>query len=104
MNTSSIYEDDEIIKLENRFNKFLTQLKKKELETTVFMNEIINFVTIDRIKAIFPKYRNEKVFNDIIKELCKALDKYNIESENIYEAVDKLLGKNSIPVMTIHKS
>lgn len=104
INTSSIYEDYEIIKLKNRFNKFLTQLKKKELETTVLMNEIISFVTIDRIKANFPKYRNQKVFNDIIKELCKALDKYNIESKNIYEAVDKLLGKNSIPVMTIHKS
>lgn len=104
INTSSIYADDEILKLENRFNKFLTRFKKKELEIKVLVEEIINFVTIDRIKANFPNYRTKKYFKDAIKELYEAIDKYNIESENIYEAVEKLLGKDSIPVMTIHKS
>lgn len=104
INTSSVYDDTEIVKLENKFNKFIKQLCKKELESKELIEAIINFVTIDRIKANFPNYRNSKFLKDMLKQLSESLEKYILESENIYEAVQKLLGKDSVPIMTIHKS
>lgn len=104
INTSSVYDDVEIVKLENKFNKFIQQLSKKSLESKELISEIISFVSIDRIKANFPNYRNPKFLKDMLKQLSESLEKYIVESENIYEAVQKLLGKDSIPIMTIHKS
>lgn len=104
INTSSVYEDSEIVKLENKFNRFTDQLLKKDLKPKELINEIIDFVTIDRIKANFPNYRNPKFLKDMLNQLSELLEKYKEESKNTYEAVQKLLGKDSVPVMTIHKS
>jgi DNA helicase-2/ATP-dependent DNA helicase PcrA len=104
INTSSVYDDAEIVKLENKFNKFIQQLNKKRLESKELVEAIINFVSIDRIKANFPNYRNPKFLKDMLKQLSESLEKYIQESENIYEAVQKLMGKDSVPIMTIHKS
>ena len=104
INTSSVYEDTEIVKLENKFNEFTKQLIKKDLNPTELINEIIDFVTIDRIKASFPNYRNSKFLKDTLNQISESLEKYKEESENTYEAVQKLLGKDSVPIMTIHKS
>ncbi|GAF05573.1 UvrD-helicase domain-containing protein [Saccharicrinis fermentans] len=104
INTSSVYEDDEIMKLENKFNKFIRQLINKDLDPKELVNEIIKFVSIDRIKANFPNYRNPKFLKDMLNKLSESLGKYKEESENVYEAVQKLLGKDSVPIMTIHKS
>lgn len=104
INTSSVYEDTEIVKLENNFNKFIQQLSKKSLESKELVKAIINFVSIDRIKANFPNYRNPMFLKDMLKQLSESLEKYILEGENIYEAVQKLLGKDSVPIMTIHKS
>jgi superfamily I DNA/RNA helicase len=104
INTSSVYEDTEIVKLENKFNRFTKQLLKKDLKPKELIDEIIDFVTIDRIKANFPNYRNPKFLKDMLNQLSESLEKYKEESENSYEAVQKLLGKDSVPIMTIHKS
>ncbi|MGV0923936.1 UvrD-helicase domain-containing protein [Empedobacter tilapiae] len=104
INTSSVYEDAEIVKLEIKFNKFTQQLSKKNLESNELVSEIIDFVSIDRIKAYFPNYRDPKYLKEMLNQLSESLEKYKLESENIYEAVEKLLGKDSVPIMTIHKS
>ncbi|WP_457609660.1 UvrD-helicase domain-containing protein [Lutibacter sp.] len=104
INTSSVYEDTEIVKLENRFYKFTQQLSKKNLKSKELVDEIIDFVSIDRIKANFPNYRNPKFLKDMLNQLSESLEKYKEESKNVYEAVQKLLGKDSVPIMTIHKS
>lgn len=104
INTSSVYDDIEIVKIENKFNKFTQQLSKKNLEPKELVREIIDFVSIDRIKANFPNYRNPKFLKEMLNQLSESLKKYKEESENIYEAVQKLLGKDSVPIMTIHKS
>jgi len=104
INTSSVYEDSEIVKLENKFNKFIQQLSKKNLESKELIDAIIDFISIDRIKANFPNYRNTKFLKDMLNQLSESLEKYNVESENIHEAVQKVLGKDSVPIMTIHKS
>lgn len=104
INTSSVYEDTEIVKLENNFNKFTKQLLKKDLNPKELINEIIDFVTVDRIKANFPNYRNSTFLKNMLNQLSESLEKYKEESDNTYEAVQKLLGKDSVPIMTIHKS
>lgn len=104
INTSSVYEDNEIVKLENQFNRFIKQLSKKSLNPMELISEIIGFVSVERIKASFPNYRNHKFLQDMLNQLSKSLEKYKEESENVYEAVNKLLGKDSVPIMTIHKS
>ena len=104
INTSSVYEDTEIVKLENNFNKFIQQLIKKNLESKELVDEIIEYVSIDRIKANFPNYRNPKFLKDMLNQLSESLEKYKEGSEDISEAVEQLLGKDSVPIMTIHKS
>ena len=104
INTSSVYEDTEIVKLENNFNKFTKQLLKKDLNPKELINEIIDFVTVDRIKANFPNYRNSTFLKNMLNQLSESLEKYKEESDNTYEAVQKLLGKDSVPIMTINKS
>lgn len=104
INMSSVYEDSEIIELENKFNTFINQLKKGHCEPQKLIRKIIKFVSVDKIKANFPIYRSSSFFTGVVNQLCKTLEKYNEKSNNIYEAVQKLLGKDSVPVMTIHKS
>lgn len=104
INISSVYEDNDIIKLENKFNSFIKKVGKEELSIRKLIIKIISFVSIASIKANFPNYRNLKFFKDTITQLIDALTKYKEESKSIYEAVEKLLGKDSVPVMTIHKS
>ncbi len=104
INISSIYENSEIIQLENKFNQFINKLIQLKLEPKELIDEIIKFASVDRIKANFPNYRNPKFLEENLKKLIQFLDMYFRESQSIYEVIQKILGKDSIPIMTIHKS
>ena len=107
---SSTYEDKQLLSLERNFNSLITRLKKKviiegaKLSINKLVQEIIDFANRDRIKANYPNYKNPKFFNDLLEQMNIELARNLVETNDLNEAVNLLLGKESIPVMTIHKS
>ena len=69
------------------------------------LKHALQFCKIKRIKAMFPKYRQERYLKDILK---KFQDYMWIEIENTQMnwilAMENFEGLHSIPIMTIHKS
>ena len=107
---NTTYEDKQLISLENNFHGFIIKLKEKvplignKVELKDLIKEIIDFANLDRIKANYPNYRNKKFYNDLLDELNSELTKNLIVTHDLNRAINLLLGKTSIPVMTIHKS
>lgn len=77
----------------------LTVDKLKEL-----LKDTVKLIDTNRLKAQFPKYKNKKELNRLLTKLYKELWKAYQESNDLKTALDTLVGKNTIPVMTIHRS
>jgi len=109
-NICHVYDDRQLLAIENELNSFILKLRnivkshKEQIKVRVIIDEIINFASIDRIKSNYPNYRNPKYLNDLLKQLSDELDKGLNSGHDLNESIDILLGKDSIPVMTIHKS
>lgn len=68
------------------------------------VKEITNFYSIDALKAYFPQYKRSRYIENLQKQLVKYLwGEYN-KKGTWEEAINNLLGKNTVPLMTIHKS
>lgn len=78
---------------------------KDEIEIKSLINEIINFFDISMIKAHFPVYQQGDYFDELIEKFEIYLeDELQRASYNWILALESFGGKNSIPIMTIHKS
>lgn len=106
-------EDEQLLKLENDLMKFIKEARKKYAGVGVKLNddsiktltsEIITFANEDRIMAYYPEYRNLKELTTPINNVQDELIKNYNTSNDIIAALDMLVGKGTIPVMTIHKS
>lgn len=110
-NVHTELEDQQLMKLEISFSLFIKKIKrgysktaftKQEIEELI--DEIISFANKDRIRAAFPSYRNIASLNKIIAEFKEEfISKYD-KGKNVIDALDGLVGKDTIPVMTVHKS
>ncbi|MCR6642409.1 MAG: ATP-dependent helicase [Sporocytophaga sp.] len=104
-------EDHQLLNLDSILSKFIKKIKKEystssltDNEIRTIISEIITFADRDRIKASFPTYRNAAVLaSDIKKVEDELVSNYN-NAKDILIALDMLVGKDTIPVMTIHKS
>lgn len=104
-------EDEQLLRLEISFSNFIKKIKKDyssiPLTDDMIKNmiaEIVNFANKDRIRAYFPSYRNIAVLDRAIVELQDEFISNYHNVNDIIQALDKLVGKDTIPVMTIHKS
>ncbi|KQR67335.1 UvrD-helicase domain-containing protein [Pedobacter sp. Leaf176] len=104
-------EDGQLLKLEVALASFIKKMKDKCKNTTcnkeqinTLIDEIIDFADKDRIIASFSSYRNPTELNRITTLLKEELIKYYNTVNNMILALDMLVGKDTIPVMTIHKS
>ncbi|WP_153848793.1 UvrD-helicase domain-containing protein [Sphingobacterium paramultivorum] len=105
-------EDEQLLKLQNTLSFFIKKKQNEYRKNTLneeqintLIDEIIDFAGKDRIRASFPSYRNIAEFNRTTTSLKEAFIKdYNTAKSNMILALDMLVGKNTIPVMTIHKS
>ncbi|MCT1533110.1 ATP-dependent helicase [Sphingobacterium daejeonense] len=104
-------EDNQLLLLDTKLSKFISKLKKKYSKKEVNQDEIINlieyivdFADKDRIQSGSPQYKNKALLNQHIKEVEDLLIRYFSTTKDIILALDMLMGKNTIPVMTIHKS
>ncbi|MEW7400555.1 ATP-dependent helicase [Elizabethkingia anophelis] len=104
-------EDEQLLKLQSYLSVFVKKTKDKyqnspldEDQINALVDEIIDFADKDRIRASFPSYRNPTELNRIITSLKEELIKDYKTVNNMILALDMLVGKDTIPVMTIHKS
>ncbi|MCQ6334505.1 MULTISPECIES: UvrD-helicase domain-containing protein [Bacillus cereus group] len=106
--------DPESIKyliIENELVKMLDEVRKlySDIDVTNFnsqfteiLQEIIVFLGEDSIKATYPKYKQANYFDEVIQ---KMLDKLKYQNRiSMRELLQEFCGKDSIPIMTIHKS
>ncbi|OTY41178.1 DNA helicase [Bacillus thuringiensis serovar pingluonsis] len=97
--------------IENELVKMLDEVRKlySDIDVTNFnsqfteiLQEIIVFLGEDSIKATYPKYKQANYFNEVIQ---KMLDKLKYQNRiSMKELLQEFCGKDSIPIMTIHKS
>jgi DNA helicase II / ATP-dependent DNA helicase PcrA len=104
-------EDHQLLKLESVLSKFIKRIRKDysassltEDDIKAIIVEVIALADIDRIKASFPGYKNSAVLDAHIKEVQDELISNYTSLNDITAALDMLVGKDTIPVMTIHKS
>jgi superfamily I DNA/RNA helicase len=110
-NVFTEYEDEQLLRLEVSFHYFLKGIVKSyspdkldEAQITKLIELIVEFAGRDRIRSFYPTYKNVKFLNGIIADLGKNLTENYLVSKNIINALDQLTGKDTIPVMTVHKS
>jgi len=104
-------EDHQLLKLESVLSKFIKKIRKDYLASSltpndirVIIDEIIALADRDRIKATFSVYRNPALLDLLIKDVRDELISNYTSLKNMLAALDMLVGKDTIPVMTIHKS
>src|SRR5690606_15316389 len=104
-------EDHQLLKLEGVLSRFIKKIRKDYSASPLtddgikaVITALIAFADKDRIKASFPSYTNFAVLDLYIKEVEDELISNYTTSNDIISALDMLIGKDTIPVMTIHKS
>lgn len=104
-------EDHQLLKLEGVLSRFIKKIREDysallltEHEIKAVITEIIAFAGKDRIQASFPGYKNSAVLDLYINEVKDELINNYTASNDMISALDMLIGKETIPVMTIHKS
>lgn len=110
-NLHTEYEDYQLLLMDAKISKFVREINKiypkKNLsgdQLREIVSEIIRLADKDRIRSTSPTYKNQTLLDQHIKEVEDGLVKNLDITENVVVALDMLIGKDTIPVMTIHKS
>jgi|SRR5690554_117420 len=106
---NSYIEDDQILKLERKFYKYIEKLRNEftkddPQDYTQTVQSIIEFADRNRIIASFSNYRNPKYLTECLSAIIALINSHIANKKSLKEALDLTVGKDSIPVMTIHKS
>lgn len=76
----------------------------RQIRCLRLFDEIVNYANFERIRAVFTSYKNARVLRGYIKEVTmKLIESYKVTGKLI-DSLDMLMGKDTIPVMTVHKS
>ncbi|MBS0027211.1 UvrD-helicase domain-containing protein [Chitinophaga sp. 22321] len=104
-------EDDQLLRLEGVLAKFIRETRKEYPTSTLddklikaLINKIIGFAGKDRIMASSQSFSNIQELNAYIEKVQEELIRNFNTTNSIISALDRLVGKDTIPVMTIHKS
>jgi superfamily I DNA/RNA helicase len=104
------FEDHQLLQLHLEFSKFINGLRKKFGThfggDSIFnlVKDIGKFAGVNKIRNIYPQYKNGSYLNELVIKFINLLKKQYEISLDIIKAIEIIEGKNSIPVMTIHKS
>ncbi|WP_432734485.1 UvrD-helicase domain-containing protein [Maridesulfovibrio sp. FT414] len=105
-------DDDEngVNHLHESLDQFLDELKSSYLaipdqkeEIDSLLSSIVGYFEEPSIKSAYPAYRHGEWFDELKENLSSHLFEYVTDSQSWDELLDSFEGKNSIPVMTIHK-
>ena len=108
-NINSFYDDKQILNEEVEFNQFIVEIRECiEKEPVIQIEEIIKriltFANVNKIKSLYPNYRNKRYLTDLIDSLSKELKNNLSNYGNLKQTLDSVMGIGVVPVMTIHKS
>ena len=111
MRGASVVEDfGEFAKIELELSSLLNRIGSNLVSSTDAQSlknsfqQVIEWAGADRIRAKYPAYRQDGKIDEQMQRLAETLSEALKTSPDIPSALDKLLGKGVIPVMTIHKS
>lgn len=97
--------------LQHELKKFINDIKYKienissKQNIKDILNLIINFYSISAIQIVFSQYTRSNYIENLKSKMIDYLWKeYEKSSENFAQTLDSLLGKDAVPIMTIHKS
>ena len=82
--------------------KKLNNTNNQQLSDSI--DYIIEFISYEKFASKYQQYKSKNYFNDLITKFKELLWREYEETKNWNKAIDNFEGKNSIPVMTIHKS
>ena len=103
--------DDEARQLNEDLGRFHSDLyeRMKELPTSssqlrAIIDMVVAFIGNDNIKAAYPEYRQGTWYKQVMDDVVKHLFERCKENPDWPTALDDFEGKNSVPLLTIHKS
>lgn len=103
--------DQQLLKLENRLASFIKQQKTTYQRKTIAQSSIaeliqtmIDYANADRIRAIFPQYKQSAYLTKMLSDFEKTLANYLVSAKSFKDALDQFCGLDTIPIMTVHKS
>ncbi|CUH95692.1 hypothetical protein P22_1769 [Propionispora sp. 2/2-37] len=102
------------IEIERQLASFLQTLRNELGNVTMetcsstviryIVNLIVSFVGESSIKSQFPQYKRDRWYDSLLNKASTILsDDYQVSCE-WSQTLDNFIGKNTIPIMTIHKS
>jgi DNA helicase II / ATP-dependent DNA helicase PcrA len=110
-NINSSYDDLPLLRLKSQFIRFCDQHRGKYPAATLsdkqlgnLIVEIVKFAGVDKIKMAFPHYGQGNYLMKVLGDVFTHLKRYYSKTKDLATALDAILGKDSIPVMTTHKS
>ncbi|MGJ1435149.1 UvrD-helicase domain-containing protein [Sphingobacterium siyangense] len=110
-NYQGVEGEIELLKLESKLSSFQISINNhfdngQFQDTFIYdtIQKIIDFLGLDIIKSEFPSYKEDEYLQYVIKNFSDNLYLEWQRSSNMVDALDNLLGKDTIPVMTVHKS
>jgi len=95
--------DQEIIKFSKKLREQLSSVEDSE-DLNECIEEIIAFFGIEKIKNIYPKYKQGTYLTDIKSKVSSELMKIYEECQDWSDSIRKLKGEGALSIMTIHKS
>ncbi|AJW65039.1 ATP-dependent DNA helicase PcrA [Elizabethkingia miricola] len=110
-NVHTELEDNQLLKLEGTINTFINEIRKEYAGSTLteenikeLIAKIVAFAGKDRIVAFSQSFSNSSDLDSYIEKVQSELIQNYSTSNDIISSLDMLIGKDTIPVMTIHKS
>ncbi len=100
----------EILISQNELSNFIMELKfdlktiVTENDLQIIIKKITDFYTIDALKAYFPQYLRSNYIDNLSSQLANYLWEEYVKCGTMGAAIKNLLGQNTVPIMTIHKS
>lgn len=110
-NLNSSYDDSSLLKMKRKLIKYFDEKRSviKNVEISAkqlgeLIVDIVKFAGIEKIKLAFPQFQQGNYLKKTVNDLYLHLNQYYKETKDLSTALDVLLGKDSIPIMTAHKS
>jgi superfamily I DNA/RNA helicase len=99
--------DDDAVDIEQESKKLLQQAKEKlDADITIksLLDELVSMVSPARFRSVYRQYVNGEYLKNRVDEFAKALQSSVDTANSKCETIDDLIGADSIPAITIHKS
>lgn len=100
----------EYVRIENEVGNFIQTFAKSINNVSEYeeysgsIDYLLGEMSYNRISSLFLEYKNKTYFDNIVSEFKQLLWDEYLEVSNWEVAIENFIGKDSIPIMTIHKS